>query len=218
MHTNRSAWPQPGRRRGEAQAIRLLLIATHNQGKLREYRQLLAGLPFAITSLAEQGIEAAVPEVGKTFAENAALKAQAYAALSRSLTMADDSGLEVAALGGEPGVQSARYAGEEASDAERIALLLSRLRDVPWEERRARFRCVIAIAEPQGNVRLAEGEVGGFITFAPKGREGFGYDPVFYLPELGRTMAELAPEEKNRISHRARAAQAARELLATCYS
>ncbi len=185
---------------------------------MREYRQLLAGLPFTITSLAEQRIEATVPEVGRTFAENAALKAQAYAALSGLLTMADDSGLEVAALGGEPGVQSARYAGEGASDEERIALLLSRLKDVPWEERRARFRCVIAIAEPQGNVRLAEGEVGGFITYEPRGGGGFGYDPVFYVPELGRSMAELAPEEKNRISHRARAASAARRLLETCYS
>lgn len=190
-----------------------VLIATNNKAKLREYRQILAGLPFALTSLDEQGIDVEVPETGETFAENAVLKAEAYARLSGLPTLADDSGLEVDALGGEPGVRSARHAGEGASDRDRIDLLLSRLRDVPWEKRTARFRCVIAIAMPEGQTRVVEGQVEGLIAFEPKGTGGFGYDPVFFLPDLGRSMAELAPEEKNRLSHRARAGEAARKVL-----
>ena len=202
----------------KGRAIRPLLIATNNRGKLREYRQILAGLPFVLTSLDEQGLDFEVPEEGATFAANAIAKARAYAAASGLLTLADDSGLEVEALGGEPGVRSARYAGEGASDAERIALLLSRLTGVPPERRQARFVCVIAVAEPGGQVRTVTGHVSGVIAPRPKGSGGFGYDPVFYIPELGRTMAELSAAEKNRISHRARAGQAARDLLASSYA
>jgi XTP/dITP diphosphohydrolase len=119
----------------------------------------------------------------------------------------------VDALGGEPGTLSARYAGEGASDRDRISYLLTKLEGVPQEKRAARFRCVIAIATPRGEVEICSGECRGIITFAPKGNRGFGYDPVFYLPELGKTMAELSPQEKNKISHRGRAAEKARQLL-----
>lgn len=182
---------------------------------MREFRQILAGLPFAITTLGEQGIDFEVEEGGSTFAANAAIKAKAYADLSGLLALADDSGLEVDALGGEPGVMSARYAGPGVSDADRYSLLLERLAGVPWESRQARFRCAIAIAEPRGEVRVVEGRVEGYIAFAPAGEHGFGYDPVFFLPEKGLTMAQLSPEEKNRTSHRARAGEAARALLAS---
>jgi len=190
-----------------------LLLATQNRGKAREYRHLLAGIPYRIITPAEAGITAGVAETGATFEENAVLKATTLAAASGRLALADDSGLEVDALGGAPGVNSARFAGPGASDAERISLLLKKLKDVPEAARAARFRCVIAIAAPDGRVELASGESRGFITRAPRGAHGFGYDPVFYLPEMGKTMAELLPREKNKISHRARAAARARELL-----
>lgn len=190
-----------------------LLLATNNKGKVREYKSLLRGIPFEIVTPAERGITTEVSESGKTFEENARLKATTFAKESGLLTLADDSGLEVDALGDEPGIHSARYAGENASDTDRINYLLEKLRDIPQEKRTALFRCVIAIATPDGAVELCSGECPGFITTAPKGKHGFGYDPVFYLPELGKTMAELPPEEKNKISHRAKAAGKARELL-----
>jgi XTP/dITP diphosphohydrolase len=166
-----------------------------------------------LTYPAQEGIDIEVEETGSTFAENARLKATAYARASGLLTLADDSGLEVDALSGEPGTRSARYAGQGASDEDRYRLLLSKLEGVSWEGRTARFRCVIAVARPQGEVRIAEGTCEGVIAFEPKGEHGFGYDPVFYTPEHGQTMAELEPEVKNRISHRARAARGARRIL-----
>ncbi len=190
-----------------------LLLGTNNQAKIREYRSLLADLPYRLVTLAEQGITTAVDETGKTLEENARLKATRLAAESRLLTLADDSGLEVDALGGEPGPLSARYAGENASDSDRIDYLLARLRDVPWARRTARFRCVIAVAAPDGEVALCTGECPGLITFAPRGEYGFGYDPVFYLPEMERTMAELPPEVKDRISHRGQAARQVGRIL-----
>lgn len=193
---------------------RKLLLATNNQAKVNEYRRLLQGLPCQLITLAEQGITTIVNEVGESFEENARLKATLLAAESRLLALADDSGLEVDALGGEPGRFSARYAGENASDKDRIDYLLLRLKGVPWEKRSARFRCVIALATPGGEVRFCCGQCQGFITFAPRGEHGFGYDPVFYLPELDKTMAELAPEVKNRISHRGIAARKVPSLLA----
>jgi len=183
-----------------------LLIATHNPGKVREYEKLLAGLPLELTYPAQEGLDIEVAETGGSFAENARLKAAAYARASGLLTLADDSGLEVDALGGEPGIRSARYAGSGASDEDRYRLLLEKLQGVPWDKRTARFRCVIAVATPAGQVYTAEGTCEGIIAFEPQGEHGFGYDPVFYLPEHGMTMAELPPETKNRISHRARAA------------
>lgn len=193
---------------------RKLLLATNNQAKVSEYRRLLRNLPYRLITLAEQGITTIVDEVGESFEENARLKATILAAESQLLTLADDSGLEVDALGGEPGRLSARYAGENASDEDRVSYLLLRLEGVPWEKRSARFRCVIAIATPDGKVEFCSGQCPGFITFEPRGEQGFGYDPVFYLPELDKTMAELAPEIKNRISHRGLAVRKVPPLLA----
>jgi len=145
--------------------------------------------------------------------ENAVLKAEGYARLSGLTTLADDSGLEVQALGGAPGVQSARWAGPGASDRDRIELLLQRLQGTPASERQAQFHCVVAIAEPTHRLYTTEGICCGVILDAPRGSHGFGYDPIFYIPELGRSMAELTPEEKNRVSHRALAVRAARPIL-----
>ncbi|MBC7250625.1 MAG: XTP/dITP diphosphatase [Anaerolineae bacterium] len=190
-----------------------LLVATHNAGKIEEYRSLLAALLADLVFPAELGLSLSVVESGDSFEANALIKAKAYAQASGLLTLADDSGLEVDALDGAPGVRTARYAGPGASDEERYQLLLRNLADVPWEERTARFRCVIAIATPDGQTYTAEGRCEGLIAFAPKGEHGFGYDPVFYMPEYGRTMAELEPVLKNRVSHRARAVQAAWGIL-----
>ena len=263
-----------------------LLIATRNPGKMREYRQLLRDAPFKLVSLDDLGIAEEVEETSDTFDENAGLKARTYGALGGILTLADDSGLEVDALGGEPGVFSSRY-GEKSpltplyerggqgglyekggegippsahmSDQDRVALLLRNLDGVPWEQRTARFRCVLAIAAPSGrastneastdahsmkeahpdphlekgdseipprppfvkggwgdfapDVTLLVGSVAGMIQYEPAGDEGFGYDPVFYLPSYGKTMGQLPLEEKNRISHRADAARKAAAVL-----
>ena len=191
-----------------------LLLATNNNGKIREYRNLLRELPFQVVTLAEQGITTVVDEVGSTLEENARLKATAMANESGLLALADDSGLEVDALGGEPGPLSARYAGENASDGDRVSYLLSRMKDVPWTERTARFRCIIVLASSNGRIELCSGECEGLIMLKPQGEGGFGYDPVFYLPEVDMTMAELPLETKNRISHRGRAARKACRVLA----
>ncbi len=170
-------------------------------------------MPYLIVSPKDIGIKQEINETGKTFEENALLKAKAYASLSNLTTLADDSGLEVDALNGEPGVRSARYAGEGAPQAKLIDYLLQKLSGIPWEERDARFKCVIAIASPDGEMITCHGECQGIITFEPKGKEGFGYDPVFYLPELDKTMAELTMKEKNKVSHRGKAAKEARRYL-----
>ena len=190
-----------------------LLLATNNQAKVREYKSLLPDLSYELVTLVEQGITVVVNEVGESLEENARLKATALAAQSQLLALADDSGLEVDALGGEPGRLSARYAGENASDTERINLLLARLKGVPWEKRSARFRCVIALATPDGKVNFCSGECQGLITFTPRGEHGFGYDPVFYLPELDKTMAELPLALKNQVSHRGQAARQVYQVL-----
>ncbi len=193
--------------------MKKLLLATNNPGKVREYAVLLEGLPVMLTSPAQEGLSLEVEESGETFAQNAILKARAYAEAGGLLTLADDSGLEVEALDGAPGVRSARYAGEEAGDEERYRLLLCNLADVPLEKRAASFCCVVAIVTPSGELYTAEGRCEGVIGFEPRGSHGFGYDPVFYLPDRDQTMAELAPEIKNQISHRARAVRAARPIL-----
>jgi XTP/dITP diphosphohydrolase len=193
--------------------MRPLLLATSNLHKLEEYRAIFSDLPLRLLSLSEIQLDIDVEESGSTFAENAKLKACTYAQISRMLTLADDSGLEIDALGGAPGVYSARYLGRETSYEERFRVILEQLKGLPLDQRSARFRCVIAIAEPSGEVRMVEGVVEGVIADRPRGTRGFGYDPIFYLPELGKTFAELEPVVKNRISHRARAAQAARKLL-----
>jgi XTP/dITP diphosphohydrolase len=190
-----------------------LLLATSNPGKTREYCFLLDGLGYQITTLAEEGIAKVVTEIGNSYEQNARIKAITYAQLSRLLTLADDSGLEVDALNGQPGVKSARFAGEAATDAEKVSFLLAKLEEVPWEQRTARFKCVIAIATPEGQTEVCYGECQGMIAFEAKGKNGFGYDPIFFLPEIGKTMAELSLKTKNQISHRARATQKARHVL-----
>ena len=190
-----------------------LLLATNNQAKVLEYKSLLHDLPYELVTLAEQGITTVVSEEGESLEENARLKATVLAAEGQLLALADDSGLEVDALDGEPGRLSARYAGEGASDSDRFNYLLTRLKGVPEDKRSARFRCIIAIATPEGKVEFCSGECPGFITFAPSGEHGFGYDPVFYLPELGKTMAELPLSMKNQVSHRGRAARQVYQVL-----
>lgn len=172
--------------------------------------EVLADLPYDVVSLADYPDAPEVEETGSTFVENAILKATAYAEFTGELTLADDSGLEVDALDGAPGVFSSRFA---ATDPERNAKLLDMMKDVPDGKRAARFRCVVAIAEPNGDTRTCDGTVEGVIAREPKGTNGFGYDPIFYVPELGRNMAELASSEKNAISHRGKALEKARALL-----
>ncbi len=195
-----------------------LLVATRNHGKLRELSDLLGSVPFELVSLADVGIEVDVEETGHTFEDNAVLKAETYRDLSGMLTLADDSGLEVDALGGEPGVRSARYAGPDATDSDRIQLLLKNLQSTPEATWAAQFTCVIAIASPGEETRLFPGSCRGRIVREPKGENGFGYDPVFLFPDLGLTMAELTPEQKNEVSHRALAVRKAANALAigTC--
>ena len=190
-----------------------LLLATTNKGKAAEYRDLLEGLDFELVTLDQAGISKEADESYNTFEENARHKAAFYAELGGLLTLADDSGLEVDALNGEPGVRSSRYAGDNATDADRVTFLLNKLKDIPQQKRMARFRCVIAVARPGGPVETVDGVCDGYISTEPRGDNGFGYDPVFFLPEYGRTIAELPPEVKNRISHRGRAAARARRLL-----
>ncbi len=190
-----------------------LLIATRNPGKVAEYAEILSDLGYRLVSLKDVGITSEVAETGNTYAENALLKARRYATASGLITLADDSGLEVDALAGAPGVYSARYAGPEASDEERYRKLLAQLEGVPDSQRTARFRCVIAIVWPDGREVVVEGTCEGCIAHQPRGNYGFGYDPIFYLPKLGKTMAEIPPKVKNQISHRAQAARRAREWL-----
>ena len=193
----------------------VLVVATRNPGKMREYRELLADWPVELISLDDAGVSGDVDETGDTFLANARLKASEYARLSNLPTISDDSGLEVHALGGDPGVYSARYGGDACqSDGDRVALLLNNLAGVLWDRRIARFRCVTALAAPGGAViGTVVGSVAGMIQFEPEGEHGFGYDPVFYLPSLGQTIAEAPLGIKNRISHRADAARKARTML-----
>ena len=195
--------------------VHQLLIATGNSGKVREYAALLSGIPFELVSLKDLGITHEVDETGETFQENSWLKASEYAALSGLLTLADDSGLEVDALGGDPGVRSARYGGDACQgDEDRVNLLLKNLEDVPWDKRTARFRCVIAVVESGGTaVTQAEGSVDGMIQYSPQGVDGFGYDPVFFIPSHYRTLAQISLAEKNQLSHRGNAAKIVVESL-----
>jgi XTP/dITP diphosphohydrolase len=200
--------------------IKSLVIATANAGKLREFQALLAGLPFAPVALGSLGV-AQPEETGATFAENALLKARHAAAASGAAAIADDSGLEVDALGGAPGIYSARYAGvaagdADAADAANNAKLVAALQGLPFEARRARYRCALVYLDgPDDPTPLyAQGVWEGYILEAPRGSGGFGYDPYFWLPELRVTAAELAPERKNRLSHRGMALEALKSALA----
>ena len=195
--------------------LRRLVIATTNPHKVEEFRDLLDDLPYTLVSLADLGVAQDVEETGTTFAENAIIKAIAYADLTGELALADDSGLEIDALGGEPGVYSARWAGADVTYEERHRILLARLADVPAERRAARYQCVIAIAapSPRGLIDVVEGTFEGRIADAPAGTGGFGYDPIFYVPAHGRTVGQMSAAEKHQISHRALAAAKAQVIL-----
>jgi XTP/dITP diphosphohydrolase len=193
--------------------MRKLLIATNNIGKVDEIKALLDGLGLTLLTPADVGLALEVVEDGQTYAENAARKALAFAQAGRMIALSDDSGLEVDALGGLPGVISHRFNPiTDANDADRRSYLLERLvgKPRPWT---ARFQATIAIALPSGEVKLATGKCEGEIIPEERGTNGFGYDPIFFLPEIGHTMAELEMEDKNRLSHRARAIQNAIPIL-----
>lgn len=190
-----------------------IVLATRNQGKIREMKALLEGLPVEVLTLDDFSDLSLPQEDGRTFEENALKKAKAVAEATGLWALSDDSGLEVDHLGGKPGIHSARYAGEGSTDEENNRKLLKELNGVPAEKRKARYRCVIALVGPKGESFTFEGECEGIISEYPKGEGGFGYDPIFFLPEKGKTMAELRPEEKNRISHRGKALGRFREWL-----
>jgi XTP/dITP diphosphohydrolase len=193
-----------------------LLLATQNEGKLKELRQLLGDLPFELYGLSDFPKVESIPETGASFLENASLKAVGYSIQTRLLTLADDSGLEVDALGGAPGIYSARYAGEGTSDKERTAKLLNELRGFPAGRRSARFVSAVAIADCHGQIINASvGTCEGTIESSPRGSQGFGYDPIFVPSGYDQTFAELNSEIKNQISHRAHALLAARQFLLT---
>lgn len=188
-------------------------MGTSNPGKVRELKGLLSHLPVQLITIETLGLEELPEEEAQTFAENALLKALHYHQRCGLPTLAEDSGLEVDILGGEPGIRSKRYAGENAADADRIQLLLHRLEGIPQAQRTARFRSAIALVLDAGHQYLFTGAVEGLIAEAPRGEGGFGYDPVFLIPRLGKTMAELSLEQKNRISHRAQAAASLIQFL-----
>jgi XTP/dITP diphosphohydrolase len=194
-----------------------LLIATRNPGKMREIGRILEGLPLRLVSLADLGIEAEAEEPAATFRGNAMAKSLFYSRLSGTLTAAEDSGLRVDALGGRPGVLSARYGGPGLDDAGRLALVLRELRGVEESRRGARFVCWIALSRRGRLLRTFRGTVEGRILRRPRGENGFGYDPIFFVPELDRTTAQLAPAEKNLISHRGRAFRRLKDYLAGLY-
>lgn len=192
--------------------MKKLLLATNNKGKIREIKEILADLPLDLLTPADLGLALEVAEDGHTYAENAARKAAAFAAASGLPSLADDSGLEVDALGGRPGLHSNRFGPQPSTEASRRRYLLEQLqgRPRPWT---ARFRATIAIAVPGMDVRFSSGECEGEIIPTERGTGGFGYDPLFLLPNLGKTMAELDAKDKNRLSHRARALQNAIPIL-----
>jgi XTP/dITP diphosphohydrolase len=192
---------------------RTLVLATLNRGKAHELAALLGDVPFAVRPLADYPGAVSPEEKETTYRGNALLKARAAARLTGAWVLADDTGLEVDALGGAPGVHSARYGGPGLDDAGRCAMLSASMHDVPEDRRTARFRCVIAIIDSEGRESVVEGVAEGVIGRAPRGTGGFGYDPLFYYPPLGRTFAELSDGEKSRVSHRARAAALARRVL-----
>ena len=189
-----------------------ILLATSNPGKVRELRSLLA--PAALKTPSDLDLALEVDESGQTFAENAAIKARAFTQATNMVTLADDSGLEVDALGGEPGVHSARYGSPDLDDVGRLELLLHNLKDVTeFSQRSARFTCCMVVTFPDGRCWDTTGVCEGFIAQVPSGAAGFGYDPIFFLPDHQETMAEIPPAEKNRISHRAQAAHKMASLL-----
>lgn len=190
-----------------------VIMATGNANKVREIRQMLEGTDIEVLSLKDAGIEAEIEENGTTFEENAVIKAEAICALAKTTVIADDSGLEIDALGKEPGVHSARFMGEDTPYTVKNTALLEKLSEVPEEKRTARFVCAVAVARPGAETRVFRGEFEGRIAHESRGENGFGYDPIFYVPEKGCTSAELLPEEKNAMSHRGKALKKAVQEL-----
>jgi XTP/dITP diphosphohydrolase len=190
-----------------------LIFATGNEGKMREIREILGDLDYEILSLKEAGVDVEIIEDGTTFEENAVIKARTVMEATGCLTLADDSGLEIDYLGKEPGIHSARYMGENTSYRIKNQILLDRLHGVPAPVRTARFVCVVAAAFPDGRIETSRGTIEGRIADKPAGENGFGYDPIFYLPDRGMTTAQISPEEKNAISHRGKALRQIKELL-----
>lgn len=190
-----------------------MIFATGNENKMKEIREILGALPLEILSMKEAGVSADIVEDGKTFEENALIKARAICKLAGEMVLADDSGLEIDYLNKEPGIYSARYMGEDTSYHIKNNSLIDRLEGVPDEKRTARFVCAIAAVFPDGKELVVRGTVEGIIGYEEKGENGFGYDPIFYLPERGCTTAELPPEEKNSISHRGNALRLMKDLL-----
>jgi XTP/dITP diphosphohydrolase len=197
--------------------MRRLLLSTNSADKVREFSQILAGLPVELVTPASLGLALEVPETGETFAANAELKARAFHEATGLMAMADDSGLEIDALDGAPGVYSARYGGLPNGEAKN-RLVLGQMAGIPPERRGCRYVCEIAIADEDGRLHRCRGTLEGRVASEPRGAGGFGFDPIFYLPERGRTVAELPPEEKNEISHRGRAGRSAREILSRLLS
>lgn len=199
-----------------------IIFATGNAGKMREIREILADMDMEVLSMKEAGVEADIVENGTTFEENAVIKAKTAASMLEEhlgnrqdavIVLADDSGLEIDALNKEPGIYSARYMGEDTPYSVKSANLIARLAGVPDEERTARFVCAIAAVMPNGEIVTTQGVIEGRIGYEEKGNNGFGYDPIFYVPEYGRTTAQLTEEEKNRISHRGKALEAMKDEL-----
>lgn len=193
--------------------MKRMIFATGNENKMKEIREIFGALPLEILSMKEAGVSADIVEDGKTFEENALIKARAICKLAGEMVLADDSGLEIDYLNKEPGIYSARYMGEDTSYHIKNKSLIDRLEGVPEEKRTARFVCAIAAVFPDGKELVVRGTVEGIIGYEEKGENGFGYDPIFYLPERGCTTAELPPEEKNSISHRGNALRLMKELL-----
>lgn len=193
--------------------MRKIVFATGNAGKMKEIREILKDLDAEVLSMKEAGVEADIVEDGKTFEENAVIKAKTVCELTGEIALADDSGLEIDYLNKEPGIYSARYMGEDTSYRIKNANLIERLEGVPDEKRTARFVCAIAAAFPDGTVKTVRGTMEGRIGYEEAGENGFGYDPIFYLPEYGCSSAELSMEEKNKISHRGKALRAIKEEL-----
>lgn len=185
--------------------MEMLIVATKNKGKIAEFKKVLSNMPFDVVTMGDRGIDIDVVEDGVTFEENSLKKAIEICRASKTIVIADDSGLEVDFLNGAPGIYSARFGGPEATDKDRNEKLLNMLKDVPFEKRTARFVCAIAIAFPDGKSFVVRDQCEGFINFECKGNNGFGYDPLFFVQQYGKTMAELDMDIKNQISHRAKA-------------
>ena len=194
--------------------MKRIIFATGNPGKMKEIRMILADLPLPVVSMKEAGVEARIVEDGNSFEENAVIKARTVMELTGEPAMADDSGLEIDWLGGAPGIYSARYMGEDTSYEIKNRALLEKLEGVPEEKRTARFVCSIACTFPDGRIFTSRGTMEGVIAHDIKGANGFGYDPIFYLPELKCTSAEISPEQKNELSHRGKALRRMKEQLA----